>query len=131
MGGRTREEEFSAAEREQRHRDVPRRLEPVGRIQRAISPPGGGLCNLELFSRCVTREKALNVLLYGETTFHQVHGGAATSHDGYFRASQEEHWNATGEEYARPSFDFLADLGERYMRMQAVGRHMVGARTND
>ena len=93
--------------------------------------PGGGLCNLELFSRCVSRENALNVLLYGETTFHQFHGGAATAHDGYFRASQEEHWNATGEKYARPCFDFLADLGERYRRMQAVGRHLVDAQTVD
>ena len=93
--------------------------------------PGGGLCNLELFSRFVKRQNALNVLLYGETTFHQFHGGAATAHDGYFRESQEEYRSATGAHYERPSFDFLADLGERYMRMQAVGRHLVGGRTND
>ncbi|MCY4581908.1 MAG: hypothetical protein OXE50_03780 [Chloroflexi bacterium] len=90
--------------------------------------PGGGLCNLELFSRYVRREDALNVLLYGETTFHQFHGGAATAHDGYFAAAQEEHVSATGEHYERPSFDFFAELGERYMRMQAVGRHLVGGR---
>lgn len=82
---------------------------------------GGGLCNLELFNRYVTRDNALNVLLYGETTFHQFHGGAATAHDGYFAAAQEEYVSATGEQYERPSFDFLADLGERYLRMQAVG----------
>lgn len=93
--------------------------------------PGGGLCNLELFSRHATRENALNVLLYGETTFHQFHGGAATAHAGYFHASQEEHWNATGNQYERPSFAFLADLGERYKRMQAVGRYLVGARASD
>ena len=93
--------------------------------------PGGGLCNLELFSRYVKRENPLNVLLYGETTFHQFHGGAATARDGYFLESQEEHRKATGEQYQRPSFDFLADLGERSMRMQAVGRHLVGARASD
>ena len=88
--------------------------------------PGGGLCNLELFGRYVRRENALNVLLYGETTFHQFHGGAATAHDGYFAAAQEEYRDATGERYERPSFEFLADLGERYRRMEAVGRHLFG-----
>ena len=85
-------------------------------IQRRIHPAGGGLCNLELFDRYVTRGKGLNVLLYGETTFHSVHGGAATSHDGYFNASLSEYAQVIGETYRRPTFPFLADLGERYGR---------------
>ena len=70
----------------------------------------------------MNRGRGLNVLLYGESTFHQVHGGAATSHDGYFGASLTEFTEVTGEGYEWPSFPFLADLGERYGRMQAVGR---------
>ena len=96
-----------------------------GGYREGFSHPGGGLCNLELFSQCVNRGQGLNVLLYGESTFHQVHGGAATSHDGYFGASLAEFTEVTGEEYQRPSFPFLADLGERYERMQAVGRFLV------
>lgn len=96
----------------------------LGGYDEGFSRPGGGLCNLELFSRCVNRGRGLNVLLYGESTFHQVHGGAATSHDGYFGASLPEFSDVTGEEYHRPSFPFLADLGERYGRMQAVGRFL-------
>ena len=97
----------------------------LGGYDEGFSRPGGGLCNLELFSRCVNRGRGLNVLLYGESTFHQVHGGAATSHDGYFGASLPEFTEVTGEEYERPSFPFLADLGEGYGRMQAVGRFLV------
>ena len=97
----------------------------LGGYDEGFSRPGGGLCNLELFSRCVHRGRGLNVLLYGESTFHQVHGGAATSHDGYFGASLPEFTEVTGEEYGRPSFPFLADLGEGYGRMQAVGRFLV------
>ena len=100
----------------------------LGGYDEGFSRPGGGLCNLELFSRCVNRGRGLNVLLYGESTFHQVHGGAATSHDRYFGASLSEFTEVTGEEYERPSFPFLADLGERYGRMQAVGR-FLGAET--
>ena len=98
----------------------------LGGYDERFARPGGGLCNLELFGRCVNREDALNVLLYGETTFHQVHNGAATSRDGYFSASLAEHAEVTGKTYRRPSFPFLADLGERYHRMQAVGRFLIG-----
>ena len=97
----------------------------VGGYNEGFSRPGGGLCNLELFSRYVNRGRGLNVLLYGEATFHQVHNGAATSHDGYFGASLLEHAEVTDRSYVRPSFPFLADLGERYNRMQAVGRFLI------
>ena len=99
--------------------------ESFGGYNEGFSRPGGGLCNLEIFNRYVSRGKGLNVLLYGEATFHQVHGGAATSHDGYFDAGLEEYAKATGETYHLPSFPFLADLGERYGRMQAVGKFLI------
>ena len=97
----------------------------IGEYNEGFTRPGGGLCNLELFDRYVTRGKGLNVLLYGETTFHSVHGGAATSHDGYFNASLSEYAQVIGETYRRPTFPFLADLGERYGRMQAVGKFLI------
>ena len=99
--------------------------ECIGGYDEGFSRPGGGLCNLEIFSRYVTRGRGLNVLLYGEATFHQVHSGAATSHDGYFDASLQEHTRVTGRSYRRPSFPFLADLGERYDRMRAVGKFLI------
>ena len=96
----------------------------VGGYDERFTRPGGGLCNLEVFTRIVTRGRGLNVLLYGETTFHQVHGGAATSHDGYFSESLAEYTDVTGVGYRWPSFPFLADLGERYDRLRAVGRFL-------
>ena len=97
----------------------------IGGYNEGFTRPGGGLCNLELFGRYVTRGKGLNVLLYGETTFHSVHNGAATSHDGYFDASLSEYAEVTGGSYRRPSFRFLADMGEHYGRMQAVGKFLI------
>ena len=99
--------------------------EQFGGYNEAFTRPGGGLCNLELFDRYVNRGKGLNVLLYGETTFHQVHNGAATSHDGYFSASLAEYYEVIGRPYCRPSFPFLAALGERCNRMQAVGKFLL------
>ena len=47
----------------------------IGGYDEGFSRPGGGLCNLEIFSRAVNRRNGLNVLLWGESTFHQVHNG--------------------------------------------------------
>ena len=41
--------------------------------------PGGGLLNLETFRRAIGLPDAELVLLLGEGTFHQVHGGVATN----------------------------------------------------
>ena len=103
----------------------------IGGYNEGFTRPGGGLCNLELFDRYVNRDEGLNVLLYGETTFHQVHNGAATSHDGYFSASLVEFTEVTGRNYSRPTFPFLADLGEHYGRMQAVGKFLMGDGLHD
>ena len=101
----------------------------IGGYDEGFIKPGGGLCNLELFRQYVTREGGLNILLYGETTFHQIHNGAATSHEDYFSASLDEFAKVTGENYSRPSFPFLGDLGERYNRMDAVGKFLTGDKT--
>ena len=98
--------------------------ESVGGYDERFASPGGGLCNLELYERYVHRANALNILLHGESTFHQVHNGVATSHDGYFRSGASEYAAVTGREYVRPSYPFLADLGHQYGRMQAVGEYL-------
>ena len=41
--------------------------------------PGGGLLNLDTFSRAMALEGARLVILLGEGTFHQLHGGVSTN----------------------------------------------------
>ncbi len=41
--------------------------------------PGGGLANLDTWKRAVESEGCFPVMLLGEGTFHQVHGGVATN----------------------------------------------------
>ena len=82
------------------HRDDWQRL--GGYDERFVSP-GGGLCNLELFGRCVADTGTVNVALLGEGTFHQVHGGVATSGpEGTWQTLQDEHQRIFGEAY-RPA----------------------------
>ena len=59
---------------------IPRSLfDRLGGYDERYTSPGGGLCNLEMFGRYVGRPRARNVCLLSEGTFHQVHGGSATS----------------------------------------------------
>ena len=96
----------------------------LGGYNQGFKKPGGGLCNLELFSRAMNRPNALNVLLLGEATFHQFHGGAATSKTDYFQEGLEEHIQATGQPYTRQRFEFLADAGANYARVQKIGKYL-------
>ena len=41
--------------------------------------PGGGLANLDIWERLCSDPQARIILLIGEATFHQVHGGIATN----------------------------------------------------
>jgi len=51
----------------------------IGRFNPAFRNPGGGLANLEFFNRVHDRANTTPVLLLGEATFHQIHGGVATN----------------------------------------------------
>lgn len=88
---------------------------------------GGGWGNLEIFSRYVKRKGALNVLLLGEATFHQVHRLDLGVKDRVVER-REEYRRATGEMYAPPHFAFVADLGVDYNRMASVGGFLIEAR---
>ena len=99
--------------------------ERVGGYDEDFGQPGGGFCNLELFSRYVARSDALNILLLGEATFHQVHRVPLRPR-AFGKENAEEYLRVAGAPYRRPVFDFLADLGVRYGRMRAVGGFLIG-----
>ena len=65
--------------------------------------PGGGLVNLDLFARaCILPNIELLVLL-GEGTFHQVHGGIATNDPEYdWQTMQDEYRKIRGENFSCP-----------------------------
>ena len=54
-----------------------RTFRQMGGFDPAFGLPGGGLLNLDFFIRCLERDSPL-VMLFGEGTFHQIHGGAST-----------------------------------------------------
>ncbi len=56
--------------------------------------PGGGLANLDVWARACADPEAMVIMLLGEATFHQVHGGVATN-------STVSRWPEYHDEYIR------------------------------
>jgi hypothetical protein len=53
--------------------------ELLGGVEERFNAPGGGLLNLDTFRRALECPEAELVILCGEGTFHQVHGGTNTN----------------------------------------------------
>ena len=51
----------------------------LGGLDEEFITPGGGLVNLDFFKRATLRDEMTPVMLLGEATFHQYHGGVATN----------------------------------------------------
>jgi glycosyltransferase involved in cell wall biosynthesis len=71
--------------------------------------PGGGLVNLDFFSRAVATAACVFTLL-GEGTFHQVHGGAATGLSKPILEERFKLWRAESEALGQailPDYKFI------------------------
>jgi hypothetical protein len=66
---------------------------------------GGGFVNLDFFARAVADPGRRTILLLGEGTFHQVHGGVATNrtNDEPIRLFAAEYQRIRGKPFAPPS----------------------------
>ena len=71
-------------------------LEEIGGFDEAFEMPGGGLVNLDVFRKLFLHESTTPVLLTGEATFHQFHGGVATN-----VPATERMWDKFDDEYER------------------------------
>ncbi|RVD57253.1 glycosyltransferase family 2 protein [Mesorhizobium sp. M2D.F.Ca.ET.185.01.1.1] len=103
---------------------MPRRLlDGLGGYHTGFTSPGGGLANLEIFARYVQRPNAKNICLLSDMTFHQVHGGIATSGKVQYPTFAEEYLSIFGREYVRPSFDtiYLGPLRAEAAKFAKIG----------
>ena len=76
----------------------------------AFNIPGGGLVNLDFFKRCVDHPNSQYILLLGEGSFHQFHGGVTTSRS-VSKPSLTKNNMSTWEEYAQ---QYAQIRGENY-----------------
>ena len=82
---------------------MPREMwrELVG-LEERFELPGGGLVNHDLYRRACALEAAQLIVLLGEGTFHQLHGGAATSRRLAWDEMHAEYEAIRGEPYRPP-----------------------------
>ena len=66
----------------------------LGGYDPAFVAPGGGLVNLDTWARACADPSGSVILLLGEATFHQVHGGIATN-------ATTSKWDQFHDEYVR------------------------------
>ncbi len=80
----------------------------LGGFSNAFQAPGGGLVNLDFFALACATPELTPVLLLGEGTFHQFHGGVATNvamAEHPWEKFHEEYRRVRGKEYAPPRFN--------------------------
>jgi len=68
----------------------------LGGFDERFQSPGGGLVNLDLFRRALSVDTLQYVVLLGEGTFHQFHGGVTTN-----APRDRQPWASFEREYAR------------------------------
>lgn len=82
-------------------------LEQYGSFDERFVSPGGGLANLDMFARYVSRPDAINVCLLSDMTFHQTHGGVATSGKSPWADFDAEYRSIFGKAYRPPRYQAL------------------------
>jgi hypothetical protein len=104
----------------------------LGGLDERFVLPGGGLANHDFFRRACELEGAQLVVLLGEGTFHQIHGGAATSgrvewdqmHDEYV-ALRGRPWTPPGNErlylgtVPRPALPHVEHAAQRAQQLRS------------
>jgi len=106
----------------------------VGGYEEAFRSPGGGLANLDFFRRVVDDPATSLVVLLGEGTFHQLHGGATTGDDGTapafrYRDFLPEYEAIRGETWRAPatSFELYGPVTEESLPFLAESLRAVDA----
>jgi Glycosyl transferase family 2 len=79
----------------------------LGGLDERFSLPGGGLVNHDLYRRACGLDGAQLVVLLGEGTFHQIHGGASTSGRVTREQAGVEYEALRGHPYAPPANEAL------------------------
>ena len=81
--------------------------EALGGLDERFALPGGGLANHDFFRRACEVDGTRLIVLLGEGTFHQIHGGAATSGRFQWQEMHDEYVALRGRPYRPPENERL------------------------
>lgn len=99
----------------------------LGGYNESFKSKGGGLCNHDLFNRAHQDQEVTPIMLVGEATFHQYHGGVATNaklsehpwhkFDDEYKAIYGEHWEP---QYRQPVY--IGEIDERFIDITKLNK---------
>lgn len=113
---------------------IPRRIwEDLGGCDVRFDLRGGGLVNLDLYKRACEYPEVLHVILPGEGTFHQFHGGVTTGgeeasrREAYIEASHAQYRELRGTQYENPRTKpvYLGEIPPQAQRFVHYSSEMV------
>ena len=93
----------------------------LGGLDERFTLPGGGLSNHDLYRRACGTQGVQLVVLLGEGTFHQIHGGAATSGRFGWREMHDEYVAIRGRAYQPPDNEPVYVGGVPFDTLEALG----------
>ncbi|MDR3300548.1 MAG: hypothetical protein LBU43_11280, partial [Candidatus Accumulibacter sp.] len=102
----------------------------LGGYEEKFTSPGGGLANLDIFSRACALPETRLIVLLGEGTFHQIHGGvSANSASGKWHEMHSEYVEIRGHAYSIPNIKplFIGSVNEHCARGVAWSANRVAA----
>ncbi|HZP68217.1 MAG TPA: glycosyltransferase [Rudaea sp.] len=94
----------------------------LGGYDERFQSRGGGLVNLEFFQRAVARSELDYVMLLGEGTFHQFHGGVATN-----ASAKRDPWQEFHAEFVRLTGRSFGRMLRRPFYLGSVPDHAMTA----
>ncbi|MFZ6004057.1 MAG: glycosyltransferase family 2 protein [Actinomycetota bacterium] len=102
--------------------------EELGGLDERFTLPGGGLVNHDLYRRACALPESQLVVLLGEGTFHQIHGGAATSGRVTRDEMRTEYEAIRGEPHRPPSNRpvYVGSAPPQYMPYIASSLELTG-----
>lgn len=91
----------------------------LGGYDPAFVSPGGGLANLDIWVRACADPTARLIMLLGEATFHQVHGGVSTNSNAKRALFNAEYERLRGAPYAKPTNTpvYYGNVHKKMLRM--------------
>ncbi len=97
----------------------------MGGYDERFTSPGGGLVNHDFLGRVLARPDIRPVVILGEGSFHQIHGGVATN-----VPPEEYPWESFKAEYQRihnEPFEYVKPVPAYYLgEMHGAAKNFVG-----
>ena len=117
---------------------IPREIwSKIGGYDAKFDMRGGGMVNLDLYKRVCEFPEVTHVVLHGEGTFHQFHGGVTTGgearevRDQYIQDIIDQYRQIRGENYAGPKTNpiYLGTLSPQVQRFIRISSEKSSQRS--